>query len=152
MEALDAKEAGARARAVQLRGELGDLTRALADAEALLSRLIITRETVSEVLADGPRGADVVACPGPADLAVALIAAEAAGDVTVTSPVYQRILAVFAATTGPLRCREVCGEVGMETEARHVEGMRSRLKRMVERGLLAEAEPGLFTLAGGGGV
>ena len=52
----------------------------------------------------------------------------------------------------PVRCRDVCKEAGMETEACYVEGMRSRLKRMVERGLLAETEPGLFTLTDGGGV
>lgn len=150
MEALDAKEAAAHARAVQLRKEIEDLTQALADAESLLSRLVITRETVSEVLADGPRAAGVVAHPAPADLAAALIAAEAVGDLTVTSPVYQQILAVFATAAAPLRCKDVCRELGMDTEARHVEGMRSRLKRLAERGLLTEAEPGLFTLAGGG--
>lgn len=32
------------------------------------------------------------------------------------------------------------------TEPRHTEGMRAKLKRLVNRGILTEPEPGLFTL------
>ncbi|MFI6810243.1 hypothetical protein ACIBO6_35445 [Streptomyces luteogriseus] len=37
--------------------------------------------------------------------------------------------------------------MGLRTEANHVEGTRSKLKRLVERQILVEAESGLFALA-----
>ncbi|MEU8833877.1 MULTISPECIES: hypothetical protein [Streptomyces] len=37
---------------------------------------------------------------------------------------------------------------GLGTEPRHVEGMRSKLKRLVERGILAEPSSGLFKVDG----
>lgn len=86
-----------------------------------------------------PISASVPAASGPVDVAAALLAAEAAGDVTVMSPDYQRITALFATSGSAWRCRDVCVELGLETEARHVEGMRSKLKRLVERGILAES-------------
>jgi hypothetical protein len=85
---------------------------------------------------------------GPVDVAAALLAAEAAGDVTVMSPDYQRIIALFATSGSAWRCKDVCVELGLQTEARHVEGMRSKLKRLVERGILAETAPGLFRVDG----
>jgi hypothetical protein len=37
-------------------------------------------------------------------------------------------------------------------EAKHVEGMRSKLKRLVEREILAETEPELFALSSRAGT
>lgn len=68
----------------------------------------------------------------------------------MTSPAYRRIAAVFADTAGPLRCREVCTALGEEATASRVETMRQNLKRLTERGVLAEPEPGLFALAATG--
>ncbi|MFC9331776.1 hypothetical protein [Kitasatospora sp. NPDC057015] len=120
--------------------------------EVELSRLRITRETVRAVLAEGPLAVagDVPgsAGSGPGDVAAALLAAEAVGDVTVMSPDCQRIIALFATTGAAMRCREVCAQLGLETEARHVEGMRAKLKRLVEQGILAETAPGLFKVDG----
>ncbi|MEU2166005.1 hypothetical protein [Streptomyces sp. NPDC019208] len=40
------------------------------------------------------------------------------------------------------------GSLGLGTEPRHVEGMRSKRKRLVERGILAEPSSGLFKVEG----
>ncbi|WP_329133547.1 hypothetical protein OG552_16250 [Streptomyces sp. NBC_01476] len=149
--ALDAKESECRARVAELRKRIADISEAVSQAEAELSRLQITRETVKQVLADGPvatRDASVSVGSGPVDAAVALLAAEAAGDVTVISPDYQRIIALFATSGSAWRCKDVCVELGLQTGACHVEGMRSKLKRLVERGILAETAPGLFRVDG----
>jgi hypothetical protein len=36
--------------------------------------------------------------------------------------------------------------LGIETEPKHVEGIRAKCKKLVTRGLLTEDQPGLFTL------
>jgi hypothetical protein len=46
---------------------------------------------------------------------------------------------------GPVRL-DVCHTLGLGTEPRHTEGIRAKLKRLVNRGILTEPEPGLFTL------
>jgi hypothetical protein len=138
MEALEAREAAARGRADRLRERIAGLSEKLSQVETELSRLRITRETVDEVLSDGPGAAgpagDVESAVSPlTDLTPVMLAAEAAGDTTVTSPAYRRILVSFAEAAGPKRCKDVCAAVGLEMGANHVEGMRSKLKRLVER-------------------
>jgi hypothetical protein len=158
IEALEAREVAARGRADRLREQIAGFSEELSQVEAVLSRLRITRETVDEVLSDGPAAApapvgDAEAAVAPlTDLAVVMLAAEASGDATVTSPAYRRILVAFAEAEGPLRCKEVCTAVGLGTQANHVEGMRSKLKRLVERRILAEVESGLFALASRSGA
>ncbi len=68
-------------------------------------------------------------------------------DATIASPAYQQILAVFTATTGGIRAKDVCLALGAGTTAKDTEGTRAKLKRLVTRHILVEAEPGLFTLA-----
>ncbi len=46
----------------------------------------------------------------------------------------------------PLRAGQIAAAAGLSTDKAKVEGLRSKLKRLVERGWLAEAGPGLFTL------
>jgi hypothetical protein len=149
MAALEARESTCRSRAEELRERIAGLSEALARVEVELSRLQITRETVEAVLAEGPLAvAGDADGAEPGDVAAALLAAEAVGDVTVMSPDYQRIIALFATTGAGMRCKEVCAQLGLETEARQVEGMRAKLKRLVEQGILAETAPGLFKVDG----
>ena len=153
MAALDARESACRSRAGELREQIAGLSETLSRVEGELSQLQITRETVKQVLADGPQAAVAgdsaePAGSGPVDVAAALLAAEAVGDVTVMSLDYQQIIALFATSGSAWRCKDVCVELGLETEARHVEGMRAKLKRLVERGILSEAAPGLFKVDG----
>ena len=47
----------------------------------------------------------------------------------------------------PLRAGQIAAAAGLGTDKAKVEGLRSKLKRLAERGWLAEdAGPGLFTL------
>jgi hypothetical protein len=84
---------------------------------------------------------------------VLALAAEDQPDPTVlthtpVTPAYPQIIEAFTHATGPLRAKEACRALGTDTDARHVEGMRSKLKKLVARGILAEPEAGRFTLAG----
>jgi hypothetical protein len=62
---------------------------------------------------------------------------------------YRDVVEVLADAGVPLRARQVCQAVGVGAEPRHREGMRIKLKRLVKRGWLVEAEPGLFACAAG---
>lgn len=46
-----------------------------------------------------------------------------------------------------MRAKDVCLALGVGVAAKDTEGMRAKLKRLVARQILTEAEPGLFTLA-----
>lgn len=137
-------------QAERLREQIADLSEELSRAEERLARLQIARETVEEVLAapssSGP-GTDATG-GGAGEVAVALVKAEAELDVTVMSQEYREIIALFATSGAAMRCKEVCRHLGLGTEPRHVEGMRSKLKRLVERGILAEPSSGLFKVDG----
>lgn len=59
---------------------------------------------------------------------------------------YQRFLALIAAAPRPVACRYVCEHLGVLIAAKNIEGVRSKLKRLVERGWLIETQPGKFTV------
>ncbi|MGV9270081.1 hypothetical protein ACWDRR_36135 [Kitasatospora sp. NPDC003701] len=61
-------------------------------------------------------------------------------------PAYQQIMAVFAATASPLRARAVCEAMDVEIAPSNINNVRLKLKRLTERGILAETEQGLFAL------
>jgi hypothetical protein len=159
--ALETRENGARSRAEGLRERIGGLSEELSQVECELSRLRITRETMNEVLsapsASSARVPEVFESLGPVPVAglmqaaALLVAAEAGGDQAVTSPAYREIAAVFAERTGAKRCKDVLSAIGVaEPTDSQRESMRSKLKRLVARGVLVEAEPGLFELAQAG--
>lgn len=50
---------------------------------------------------------------------------------------------------GPLTCQEMAAAFGMDVVPAKVEALRSKAKRLVARGWLAEPAPGRFTLARG---
>ncbi|WP_331744521.1 hypothetical protein [Streptomyces mirabilis] len=109
--------------AEQLREQIALLSEQLAAAEHTLERLEITRATVLEL-------ADEDGLPPPEPL----------------PPGYHEILAAIEQAREGLRAKDVCEALGTGTEPRHTEGTRAKLKRLVNRGLLTEPEPGLFTL------
>ncbi|MFJ9034465.1 hypothetical protein ACIRQP_39690 [Streptomyces sp. NPDC102274] len=45
---------------------------------------------------------------------------------------------------GPVRAKQVVPRIGLPAETSKIEGVRSKLKRLVERGWLDEDTPGLF--------
>ena len=159
LEALDARERAARTRVKALRAEMDRLAEQVAAEEALLGRLEITRQTVVEVLAgeELPGGDAVVIDPDPnagAGAAAPRVGAQVPvfgqdGDGWGLPVAYRDVVEVLADAGGPLRARQVCQAVGAGVEPRHREGMRIKLKRLVERGWLVEASPGLFACAGG---
>jgi hypothetical protein len=61
------------------------------------------------------------------------------------SPAYQQILTAFADAGRPMRARDLCEALDLPVLPKNTEGIRSKLKRMVSRGILTEPEPGLFT-------
>ena len=72
---------------------------------------------------------------------------------SVLSVDYQRILRALADRArlhqGPLTCQEMAVLFGLAVVPARVEALRSKAKRLVARGWLAEGQPGRFTLAGG---
>jgi hypothetical protein len=60
-------------------------------------------------------------------------------------PAYQQIMAVFTAADHPLRARQVCEAMDLEIAPNNINNVRLKLKRLADRGILAETEPGLFT-------
>ncbi|MFI6093514.1 hypothetical protein [Streptomyces sp. NPDC051218] len=155
-EELEAREAAARRRVEELRADTAELALRLEAAQEVLSRLEITRETVTKVLAElsaaqadseadvpvepaqkpHPHGAGVVMVPpGREGLAA-----------TVLPDVYRDIMEVLADAPGPLQAKQIVPRIGLAATAGKIEGTRAKLKRLVERGWLTEDAPGRFTL------
>lgn len=128
LELITERATAASITAERLREQIATLTDQLTTVETELTELAITRKTLLSLNghADPP--------PTPADA-------------TITSPAYQQILAVFHTATDPMRAKDICHALGTSTTARDTEGLRAKLKRLVTRQILAEPEPGLFTLA-----
>ncbi|MBR7836139.1 hypothetical protein KDL01_22875 [Actinospica durhamensis] len=132
LDRLGEREAQARVLVERLRGEAERAAGALAAADVSLSRLVIARETVAEVLeAEPDQGIEAPGVRG------------AVRDVAL----YERIAQVFAEAGAALRPRQVCEALGMPGEARYVEAMRPKLSRLVADGVLAQVGPGLFAPA-----
>ncbi|KOV74013.1 hypothetical protein ADL01_18510 [Streptomyces sp. NRRL WC-3618] len=75
---------------------------------------------------------------------------------SVLSVDYQRILQALSDRLrlhqlhqGPLTCQEMAVLFGLDAVPARVEALRSKAKRLVARGWLAEGQPGRFTLAAG---
>jgi hypothetical protein len=61
---------------------------------------------------------------------------------------YRDVVEVLQDAVHPMRAHHLCAALGLSTDKNKVEGFRSKLKRLVERGWLAEDEPGLFAWGG----
>src|SRR6266487_10906 len=136
---------------------IAELAERLAGVEERLSRLVITREMVDEVLSEA--GADVspaaepevTARPGaghPPVMGVLAVPPWRAGlEASALPQAYRDLLEVAEDAGRPLRAAQIAAAAGLSTDKAKVEGLRSKLKRLVERGWLAEeAGPGLFAL------
>ncbi|MEV7020395.1 hypothetical protein [Streptomyces sp. NPDC093991] len=165
---LEQHELAARRRVDALREEADRIQAELAMAEQEWLEWTIARERVGAVLsAPGSDSADVVATDMPAGVVTGAEveaspppAVKARSQVpvwreglarTALSADYQRILAALADRVrlgqGPLTCQEMTVLFGMDVVPARVEGLRSKAKRLVSRGWLAEPAPGRFTLA-----
>ena len=161
IDELQRREAAARAEAEELRGQIAQLTERLAGVEERLSRLVITRETVDEVL--NGAGSEAAAPPDGAapsrvgNLSPAGVLAvppwRPGLEVSALPEAYRDLLEVAEDAGGPLRAGQIAAAAGLSTDKAKVEGLRAKLKRLVERGWLAEeAGPGLFELAARNGT
>jgi hypothetical protein len=123
LEKIAARERQIAESADALRTQIATLADRLRDLDAEAGDLAVARKVI---LALGQDDQPPAALPG--------------------NPVYQHILTVLADAKTPMRARDLCRALDLGTEPSKVEGMRSKLKRLVTTGLIAEDEPGLFTL------
>jgi hypothetical protein len=168
LEELARREAAARDRVEAIREQIERLRERLAAEEVALSRLVITRETVEEVLGEAARlveqppagtsgvdganvagGVEAVASGSDASpIGVVTVPRWRVGmDASVLPRAYQDVLEVLADAGRAMRAGQIVAAVGLPAQAAKVEGLRSKLKRMVERGWLSEDAPGLFAVA-----
>lgn len=125
LDLIAEREAAAGATADRLREQIAALTDQLSTAETELADLAITRKTLTSLTDD----------------------TETPVDATIASTPYQQILAVFHTADAAMRAKDVCRALGTGVTAKDTEGLRAKLKRLVNRQILTETEPGLFTLA-----
>ncbi|OIK24371.1 hypothetical protein [Streptomyces malaysiense] len=166
---LEQRELVARRRVDELREEADRIQAELAVAERDWKEWAIARSRVGEVLAPadetghGHGQADRTA---PTADGQAKEATPEAAKTKSQVPVwreglawsalpadYQRILTVLADRArlgqGPVTCQEMAAAFGMDVVPARVEALRSKAKRLVARGWLAEPAPGRFTPARG---
>ncbi|MFF4403198.1 hypothetical protein [Streptomyces sp. NPDC001404] len=163
-EELERREAETRARVEELREQVEGLNRQIAVEEERLTRLRITRETVDEVLAEtaadaaprepddgGPVGQKAVGASAPgadAVIGVQTVPSWRPGlEASVLPKTYQDLLEVLGDAGSPLRAKQIAVGIGLGSEnLSKIEGVRSKLKRLVMRGWLTENTPGVFVL------
>jgi len=126
LEMLAEREQAARAQAEYLRAQIEQLTGQLNELAGHLSDLATTRAVILS-LANGEAHP-----PEPPDLP--------------GNPAYQNILAALAESPDPAHAKDLCQRLDLGQEPKNIEGMRSKLKRLLARGLAVESEPGLFAL------
>ncbi|MFH8337439.1 hypothetical protein [Streptomyces sp. AM6-12] len=163
---LKQHEIAARRRVDGLREEADRIQAELAAAEQEWQEWAIARRRVGTVLAPddgnipgqeavpGPQGEDTHSAPGQAAKPKSQVPVRREGLArSVLSVDYQRILTALADRhrlhQGPLTCQELAVTFGLDAVPANVEALRSKAKRLVARGWLAERQPGRFTLAQG---
>ena len=143
IDELQRREAAAREEAEELRGQIAQLTERLAGVEERLSRLVIARETVDEVLSGAGAEASSAGMPDGAvasrsghlsPIGVLAVPPWRAGQEASALPEACRDLVEVAEDAGrPLRAAQIAAAAGLSTDKAKVEGLRSKLKRLAER-------------------
>ncbi|GAA3368206.1 hypothetical protein GCM10020367_05620 [Streptomyces sannanensis] len=119
---------------------------ALGEAESRLPRLADAR-VVAKVLAEPP---STVAGPVVSAVAGSVVPRRAEGMTASVLPAdCQRIMSVLGSEAGRegMRCQRLAVALGLDVVPAKVEGLRSKAKRLVERGAL-QMRPGVFTPLG----
>ncbi|WP_330287191.1 hypothetical protein [Streptomyces sp. NBC_00576] len=122
---LEEREREITAQAETTREQITQLTAQLDELDRAAEEVRITRKTLLELPDPQPPAPPAPKLPD--------------------HPAYQQIMAVFAAAEAPLRARQVCEAMDLEIAPNTINNTRLKLKRLVERGILAEIEQGLFT-------
>jgi hypothetical protein len=163
---LEQHELAARRRVDGLREEADRIQAELAAAEEEWQEWAIARRRVDTVLAPDAgtttgmksapdaRDVDAQSAPGDAVKPKSQVPMWRQGLAwSVLSVDYQRILTAVADRgrlhQGPATCQEMAAVFGMDVVPARVEALRSKAKRLVARGWLAEPAAGRFTLARG---
>jgi len=149
---LDGHEVGVRAWAEELRERAARVAVELGEAELALEHVAITRATLAAVVAggggavveQGSDSPDQASC-GVGGLGGARVVPRRRVDLTEAAlPAQYRRLWLAVCESGPVRAGQLAGMLGLEVVPAKVEGVRYKLKRLVERGWLVEREPGVF--------
>ncbi|MGW0657263.1 hypothetical protein ACWD4T_52860 [Streptomyces umbrinus] len=150
---LEQHELSARRRVDELREEADRIQAELALAEQEWKEWAIARSRVGAVLVSENGDAGVEAAGELRDAAKPKTQVPVWREGlawSVLSVDYQRILQTLADRhrlhQGPLTCQEMAVAFGMDVVPAKVEALRSKAKRLVARGWLAERQPGQFTL------
>lgn len=154
MGLLEERERVALARAEELRAELERLQVAVVEAEEAARRAVIAREELVDALSGVPAqvteaaaGEAVVAGGGAGRKAEVPVWAEGL-ERSVLPEEYARIVSLVerdgAEGGGGVRARGLRDGLGWQATDAREQAARFRAKRLVERGWLVEAGPGLF--------
>jgi hypothetical protein len=162
---LETREAATRERVENLREAAARAAAALEAAEIELDRRVIAREELVEALAvsaaetTAVTKAEAESVPAPAPLPGTTVPPWQEGlPATALAPDYQRILGMLVDRSGqePVRAKEIAVVLGLEPTPAKVEGVRSKARRLAERGWLVQEASGMFSagrrpVAGPGG-
>ena len=121
---LEEREREITAQAETTKEQITQLTTQLNELDRAAEEVRITRKTLLELPDPHPSAAPAPKLPD--------------------HPAYQQIMAVFAAADHPLRARQVCEAMDLAVAPNNI-NIRSKLKRLTDRGILVETEQGLFT-------
>nr|WSX54244.1 hypothetical protein OG409_38285 [Streptomyces sp. NBC_00974] len=155
---LEERETAARVRVEGLREEAARLAGVLEVAEIELDRRVIAREELVEALATSAAETTAAteaeagrkAVPAPVAVPGSIVPPWREGlPVTVLAPDYQRILGVLderqPAGQGPMKAKDITAELGLGATSAKIEGVRSKARRLAERGWLMQETSGMFS-------
>ena len=130
LDRIDAREQALASEGADTQARIDELTARLRELQQEVSDLQVTRKTLIALAGQDDEPPAAEAAPAP-DLP--------------GHPACRQILDAFAELRRPLRARDLCTALDLPITAKNTEGIRSKLKRLVSRGILIETEPGLFT-------
>ncbi len=130
LDRIDARERALAREAEQAQAAIDELTARLHELNEAIGDLQVTRKTLISLAGNDDSQPAEETGPAP---------------VLPEHPAYQQILTAFADLRRPLRARDLCAALDLPIAPKNTENIRSKLKRLVSRGILIETEPGLFT-------
>ena len=145
---LDAHEVVVRSQVEELQEQAARVAGELSEAERALEHVAITRATLAAVLAEhggvGLQAQDAgMPCRGEPE--PALVPVWRADLTEAHLPAgYRDLWRALAHASGPVRAKDLALVLGLEVTAAKIEGLRSKLKRLVARGWITESAPGEF--------
>ncbi|MET7737674.1 hypothetical protein ABZT02_41160 [Streptomyces sp. NPDC005402] len=122
---LEEREREITAQAETIREQITQLTARLDELGRAAEEVRITRKTLLGLPDPGPPAPPAPKLPD--------------------HPAYQQIMAVLTAVSHPLRARQVSEAMDLPVAPNNINNVRLKLKRLADRGILTETEPGLFT-------